>query len=162
MDQTISKSQALGAISQAMRDIEDAVRHHSPQTIELLERSMKAIRDRQIGTSEVAWIQGMSLTVEEWVTVRLYYSAASFMSAWFHLHGDSEKKDRASQSAALLIAGVGFDPLEVFREFVKYEQDWRHIMRQAGIGGKNAGCATFVVFLLLLFCAGIGMAGRVI
>ena len=174
----VTQDYALSAIEKALADVEDAICHH-PERVRSLYAGGKAaffvgseaavgahwlgaaiLTDSQLATIRRClmnpfclsdWLDPPGLTGSQLLAVKQYLVAASFMSAWFHVHWDKRRRDVAAQSACVLVSGLGPDPLEVMRGFIVYEQAWRTCMRSAGIGlGRKVGCLVAVLSVIAI------------
>ncbi len=138
--QEISKEEALAGIIRALADVEEAIRQHPERTVSIYKKGKTAFLAGQQGVEETEWSRATGLTLPELTLMHQYLLAASFMSAWYHMHWDKKHRDQAAQSACLLVSGLGFDPLDVMGRFIRYEQMWRATMRSAGLGiGRKLG-----------------------
>ena len=147
----VTQDYALSAIEKALADVEDAICHHPQRVRSLYARGKAAFLERQDGVEQAEWSRAHDLTTTESSTMHEYLVAASFMSAWFHVHWDKRRRDVAAQSACVLVSGLGPDPLEVMRGFIVYEQAWRTCMRSAGIGlGRKVGCLVAVLSVIAI------------
>ncbi len=73
------------------------------------------------------------------------------MSAWFHMHGDKERRGKASSNACLLVSGLGFTAEDVLHNYLEYERAFRSLMKESGIGTHNHfGLITTGVFIVII------------
>jgi len=152
MSREVTRDEALAGIQKALADVEDAIRHHPERTRSLYDGGKAAFLKRLEGAEQADWRLAHDLTPAQFAIMHHYLVAASFMSAWFHMRWDKRRRDRAAQSACVLVSALGLDPLEVMQGFIMYEQAWRVCMRSAGIGfGRTLG------WLVVIFCV-IGFA----
>jgi len=146
MSREVTSQQALAGIAKALADCESAIEHHPPRTVALYQQGKASFLEGQEGVEHTDWSRSTGLTLPQLALLHQYLFAASFMSAWFHMHWDKKRRDHAAHSACLLVSALGFDPPDVMRQFIMYEQIWRVSMRSAGMGlGRKLG------WLLLLF-----------
>lgn len=75
--------------------------------------------------------------------------AMAFMSAWYQRHGDTGRRDKAAQSAALLVSGTGLDSESVFKTLLQYEHLWRIALHKSKIGRSRLGCLPILVLGLV-------------
>ncbi len=176
MSREITQDEALSGIRTALAEVEEAVRRHPKRTRSLYDSGKAAffvgseaavgahslgaaiLTDSQLATIRRClmnplflsdWLDRPGLTGSQLLAVKQYLVAASFMSAWFHVHWDKRRRDVAAQSACVLVAGLGLDPVEVMQGLVVYEQAWRTCMRSAGIGlGRKVGCLVAVLLVI--------------
>jgi hypothetical protein len=115
-------------VRQALEDAEIAIRHHPAVVVELYEEEMRLFEK---------WAeQALSGDPRALLAARYCY-AMSFISGWYHVHGDRANRDKSAQSAASVVGLVGAAPLVAFRDLVAYEQMWRRRFRKAGIGNSR-------------------------
>jgi hypothetical protein len=153
MSREISTEEALAGITRALADVERAIFEHPERTVAIYKECKSAFLTGQDGVQETEWSRATGLTLRQLALMHQYLFAASFMSAWYCMHWNKKRADRAAQSSCLLVAGLGFDPLDVMPRFIKYEHIWRVSMRSAGvgIGRKLAYLFAFSIALWLLF-----------
>ncbi len=130
----LSKSDLLRMIEEGLADTERAIRSHPAATVAVYEQGVQAFLEGQSKAVEPEDLKATGLTVEQCKILRLYLVAMAFMSAWYHRHGDKARRDKAAQSAALLVAGAGLDPEAVFATLLEYETLWRTALERNNIG----------------------------
>ena len=146
-------SESLGHIRRGLADAEAAIQQHPSATIAVYASNVDTF-----GRQSFDWALSAvpALTVEDAQAVDRYMLAMSFMSAWYHLHGNKAARDVAAQSAATLVSGVGFESMFAFKAMLHYESEWKRALSAAGIGTRSgAGCAG--VLLLLLASGATGL-----
>jgi hypothetical protein len=149
MNRKITKEEALAGISNALVDAEYAIQHHPESTRSVYEEGKSEFLEGQEGVEHTEWSRTTGLTLPQLVTMHQYLLAASFMSAWYHIHWDKRRRDQAAQSACLIVSALGFNPLDVMRQLLTYEQAWRRAMRSAGIGlDRKFGCLIVIIFAI--------------
>lgn len=150
MSEPIEKPQALALISEGIADAETAIRSHPDDTHRAYEEAVAAFLEGARGASESEWTRAMDLQLSELRLLHRYLLAMSFISAWYELHGDKHRRDKAAQSASLLVAGLGIDPEQAMKKCIVYENAWKRMMRSRGIGPSRAGCIGALVGLLVV------------
>jgi hypothetical protein len=115
-------------VSQALEDAEVAIRTHPAPTVEVYERGVelhRLVADSELLSSSAAFV-GMR-----------YCLAMSFMSAWYHVHGDMEARDGAREATLTVVEVLGFGRDFVLREILTHEKMWRRHFHQAGVGRRG-------------------------
>lgn len=149
MSREITQDEALSGIGRALAEVEEAIRHHPERTRSLYDAGKAAFLQRQDGVEREEWSRAHGLTTSQVSAMHEYIVAASFMSAWFHMHWDKRRRNVAAQSACVLVSGLGLDPVEVMQGFITYEQAWRTYMRSAGMGlGRKVRCLAAVLCVI--------------
>lgn len=146
MSNPVDKDDLRPMVEEALRDIHTAILNHPPETVQVWEENQGIIESNVSGAHETDLTKSQGLTVADLQLIHRYLYAASFMSAWFHAHGDKERRDTAAQTAAMLISGFGLAPDDVMKSLVGIEQQWRGEFRRHGIGRKGGwGCMVVVI-----------------
>ena len=141
-----NRGESLARIRTGLEDAEAAIRQHPDTTVSVYESNLVLF-----GRQSFEWASSAvpGLTVEDARVIDRYMLAMSFMSAWYHLHGDKAGRDIAAQSAATLVSAVGFEATFAFKAMLHYEGEWRRVLSAAGIRSvRRAGCAGVVLFIL--------------
>lgn len=139
------KTHIVSAVREGLADAERAIRNHPPATVTVYEKGIAAFRQGQDNAPAPEGLAASGLSLEDYKALRLYVVAMAFISAWYHRHGDKERRDKAAHSASLLVAGTGLPSESVFRTFLEFEQLWRRTFAQEGIGHSKFGCLPAVV-----------------
>lgn len=127
-----------------------AIRSHPAETVALFASGCDAFwrsagdRDTPLPTN---------FTPQQKKLVLDYLLAMSFISAWFHLYGDRQRRDKAVHAAVTLVANRGWDTDATFDLHFRFEMRWRRLLRQERIGPGRTGCATGLVILALTLYA---------
>lgn len=129
----MKKHDILREVAQLLESHEAAIASHPRPTTEVYRKGRDAFITGQQNAVEEPWMREIGLRLEEVALLRRYMVASSFISAWYHLRGDRTQRDKAAQSCAMLVAGIGEDPEQVMRRYLKYEQLWRKTMKAEGI-----------------------------
>jgi hypothetical protein len=145
----VTREEALVGIAKALSDVEDAIQQHPGRTVSVYQQGKVAFLEGQQGVEHTDWSRGTGLTLAQLALMHQYLLAASFMSAWYHMHWDKKRRDQAAQSSCLLVSALGFDPLEVMQRFIMYEQLWRLSMQSAHKSIRRK-LACVLVFLLVV------------
>ena len=120
-----SRAAAIRMIEAALDDAYRAIRSHPTETVQLFERARAAHERGMAGAAETDWSKGAQLSLSELATIHRYLFAMAFISAYWEVHGDLPRRDKAAQTASLLVAGVGLDPEAVMRRLLAYEEAWK-------------------------------------
>jgi len=102
--------------------------------------------------------ENASFSVDDLLLFHRYMLSSSFISAWYHLRGEKEKRDKAAHSCATLISSYGVDATETMKKYIKYEQLWRRQIRSAQVLPVKAplfkiilGVVVLIALMLFLF-----------
>jgi hypothetical protein len=142
----------MRAIEKALADGEDAIRAHPPETVRIYEMALQAFKEGLAQAPEPEGLEILGLTWNESKTISRYFFCVAFISAWYHVHGDRERRDRAMRSVAALIAGTGRSAETSFAELMRYEHLFREDFAKHRIGRRSFGC-TGVLFVALAVLA---------
>ncbi len=145
-----SKRALLAQVEQLLSEADESIRSHPAETVAVYENGRKALEQGMVGAEDSDWLRSIGLTLEDQAVLTRYMLAMSFMSAWYHLHGDKQRRDKAAQSASTIIAGVGIEPEAVMRRFLKFEHTWRDAMKAEGIAPRNWGRLVFWIVVVVL------------
>lgn len=70
-------------------------------------------------------------------SVQNYLDTSSFISAWYHLSGNKQKRDQASQSCVTLISSLGLDGSKMMITYIDNERFWRKQIKASGVAPIN-------------------------
>lgn len=137
MNNRVSKDQALNYVQIALADVEEAIRSHPDETVQLYERGKDAYEKGLERAEKTDWSERIGLTMDELSIIHKYLFAVSFMSAWYDNHNDKNMRDEAAQTACLVVGGTGFPPEEAMRHLIRYEKTWYSMFRTTDNMGNN-------------------------
>lgn len=149
------KAHIASAVREGLADAERAIRNHPPATVAVYEKAAAAFREGQDNAPVPEGLAASGLSLEDYKSLRLYLVAMAFISAWYHRHGDKQRRDIAAHSASLLVAGTGLPSEPVFRTFLEFEHLWRRTLAQEGIRRSRFGCLPVIIGFAV---AGVGIA----
>ncbi len=155
----VKKQDVLNEVAELFESHEEAIRHHPPATAEVYRKGRDAFVSGQHAAAEEPWMQVANLTLEELMLLRGYMLCSSFISAWYHLHGDKAQRDKAANSCVLIVAGLVEDPEQVMRRYLDYERLWRQAMKAEGITPSRWRTPSALALTYPL-AAGLWMSGR--
>ncbi len=151
MNREITKEELINQLSESLAEIEKAIGEHPANTVALYEKAKSMLIEGQALAQETEWSRAKGLTLRQLAVMHQYLFANAFMSAWFHMHGDKERKEKSSSNACLLVSGLGFTPEDVLHNYLEYEQAFRSLMKDAGIGTrKHYGLITVGIFVVIV------------
>ena len=81
-------------------------------------------------------VEGGRFMLGDLIIVHRYLVAMSFISAFWHLSGDLGRRDRAAQTASILVGGLGLDPEAVMLRLLRYEETWEAGLTSAGLRSR--------------------------
>lgn len=100
------------------------------------------------------WTKDLAVSETELNNILEYMTSSSFISAWYHLSGNTAKRDKAAQSCSALISGLGKDPKLVMLRYLEFERFWRRALKDEGIAPKNLrllGLVLLTIVIIALF-----------
>lgn len=147
MEGSISKAQALEMIATALEEAEEAIRSHPDETVAVYEQGSRALLEGMEGAEETNYSREVGLSLEELAMAHRYMAAMAFMSAWYAIHGNKAQRDKAAQSAALLVSGLGLDPEGAFTKVLEYERLWKQSLTSSG--AVRGGCAGVIAVVCI-------------
>lgn len=151
MNREITKEELISQLSKSLTEIEKAIGEHSANTVALYEKAKSALIEGQALAVETEWSRAKGLTLNQLAVMHQYLFANAFMSAWFHMHGDKERRDKGSSIACLLVSGLGFTPEDVLHNYLEYERAFLSLMKEARIGTNYHFALIIVAILIVTF-----------
>ncbi len=142
----------MRAIEKALADGEDAIRAHPPETFRIYEMALQAYEGGLAQAPEPEGLELLGLTWDESKTISRYLFCMAFISAWYHVHGDREHRDKTARSVAAMMALTPRSAESSFKELLEYERLHRENFTRLGIGRRSIGC-TGLVFVALAVAA---------
>jgi hypothetical protein len=148
-----SRDEVLSLIRNGLADAENAIRSHPETTAGVYTGHVETFARRDYTWARHPEGGVPELSDDEVRLIDRYMLVMSFMSAWYHLHGDKVRRDKAAQSAATLVSGTGLDPIFVFKAMLHYERLWRKALVAAGVAARpRAGWAAVLALLVFGAC----------
>ncbi|MFH1748962.1 MAG: hypothetical protein ABIG44_18165 [Planctomycetota bacterium] len=133
MKTAITKKELIALLAQGLADAEVAIRTHPDPMVAIYERGKAAFQKGAEQAQESEWSRAMGLTLPQLAVMHQYLLAMSFISAWYHIHGDTKRRNAATSPACLLVSGLGLKPEDVMLRYLEYERKWRDGMRASGL-----------------------------
>lgn len=130
MSRAVTKKELLALISERLADVEEAIRSHPDETASLYEKGKQTFLEGQERAEETDWSQAAGLSLEELALMHHYLFASAFISAWYHVRKDKERRDQAASPVCLLVSGLEFSPEDVLHRFMEYERVWRKAIKR--------------------------------
>lgn len=153
------KAGLLKEVAALLNSQEHGIQQHPPETGDVYRKGRDAFLSGQQTATEEPWMRAAGLTLSELALLRRYMLSCSFISAWYHVHGDKAQRDKAAHSCAILVSGFGEDPEEVMRRYIEYEKLWRQVMKAEGIAPPRIRTASALAIAYPLG-AGLWMSTR--
>lgn len=82
-----------------------------------------------------------------------YMDTSAFISAWYHLKGNKEKRDKASHSCTRLVSSLGLDENKTFHTHIDNERYWRDAFKNSGVAPTSYKKAFFIALIIILIIA---------
>lgn len=92
----------------------------------------------------------LTLTEEEILLINKYILNSSFMSAWYDLVEDYEKRDKASDSCLKILHFLGLDYKEVFSNYYINEKLIKQAMIEKKINYQQSKTLTYIFIFLVI------------
>lgn len=92
----------------------------------------------------------LTLTEEEILLINKYILNSSFMSAWYDLARDYEKRDKSGDSCLKILHFLGLDYKEVFSNYYINEKLIKQAMIENKINYRQSKTLTYIFILLVI------------
>lgn len=145
----MDKREALKEITEIIAMQEAAIKKHNDKLVSAYENTRDVIESGQHSSWDTENGEPLPLSNNEISQIQKYITNSSFISAWYHLAGEKQNRDKAAHSCATLIAALGPNPEEVMRKYIETEQLWRRVIRQSGASPRKFGLVA-IIFLFLI------------
>jgi len=152
----MDKKDALREITEIIAMQESAIQKHEKKLVSVYENTEDVIRSGQHTSWDSESGETLPLGDHEVSQIQKYITSSSFISAWYHLAGEKQNRDKAAHSCATLISALGPDSDEVMRKYIETEQLWRRVMKKGGVSPGRSGLVAII--LLALVVAGVLVA----
>ena len=116
---SVDKATLISQMKALTQEHETAIGHHPAETIAVYRKARDAFMQGQAGASDTDWSRSVGLSLDELSVIHRYMLSSSFISAWYHLYGDKQRRNTAANSCCLLVAGVGLGPEAVYFVFIR-------------------------------------------
>lgn len=121
-------------ISELVSMQETAIKNHPTATQRLYQENKDVLRSSQHSSwNDYQTTSKHPLKRSDVSNINNYIVTSSFLSAWYHLKGLQENRDKATHSCVGLISGLDIPPEEIMRKYIRTEQLWRNSMQKRGI-----------------------------
>jgi len=131
---------------------ERAIQNHPRKLVAVYENMQDVIKSGQHKSWESGSGKAVPLNDYEISQIQTYITSSSFISAWYHLAGEKQNRDKAAHSCATLISSLGPAPDETLRKYIETELLWRGILKKEGVSPNKLG---MVAIILIVFIVGV-------
>lgn len=145
----MDKDKIFKTIRELLDQQENAINTHPIEIYEIYKGGRDSFIIAQTLSDSNDKQSNMSFTQDEISLVNRYMLSSSFISAWYHINGEKEKRDKAAHSCSMIISNLGGDPEKVMKRYLDFERLWRDNFRKKKKGA--ASCLTSMLSLILLF-----------
>ena len=145
----MDKKEALREITEIIAMQKNAIQKHKKKLVSVYENTEGVIRSGQHTSWDSESYETLHLSDHEVSQIQKYITSSSFISAWYHLAGEKQNRDKAAHSCATLISALGPDPEEVMRKYIETEQLWRRVMKKEGVSPSKAGLVAIILFAIV-------------
>jgi hypothetical protein len=146
----VDKNDALKEISELIAMQESAIQRHPRRLVAVYENMQNVIKSGQHTSWESETGETLPLNDYEISQIQNYITTSSFISAWYHLAGKKQNRDKAAHSCAILISSLGPSPEEVMRKYIESEQLWRRVMKKERVAPKRISVLTIILVALIV------------
>lgn len=146
----MDKREALREITEIVAMQEAAIQKHNAKLVSAYKNTREVIESGQHSSWDAEHGEPLPLSNVEISQINKYITSSSFISAWYHLAGEKQNRDKAAHSCATLIAALGPNPEEVMRKYIETEQLWRRVIKQAGASPRKVGLVAIILLLLIV------------
>lgn len=146
----MDKNDALKEISELIAMQESAIQRHPRRLVAVYENMQNVIKSGQHRSWESETGETLPLNDYEISQIQNYITTSSFISAWYHLAGKKQNRDKAAHSCAILISSLGPSPEEVMRKYIESEQLWRRVMKKERVAPKRISVLTIILVALIV------------
>ena len=77
-----------------------------------------------------------------------YMDSCAFISAWYHLKGDKQRRDKMAHSCVKLISSLGLDSTQTMITYIDNEKYWRKILKENNVAPINFKKIIFLIALI--------------
>lgn len=146
----MDKNEALREISEIITMQERAIQKHPKKLVSVYENTRDVIKSGQHTSWDTENGETLPLHDNEISQIQKYITSSSFISAWYHLAGEKQNRDKAAHSCATLISALGPNPEEVMRKYIETEQLWRRVMKKEGVSPSKIGVVAIILIALIV------------
>jgi len=146
----MDKREALREITEIVAMQEAAIQKHNAKLITAFENTRDVIESGQHSTWDGENGEPLPLSDAEISQIQKYITRSSFISAWYHLAGEKQNRDKAAHSCATLISALGPNPEEVMRKYIETEQLWRRVIKQSGASPRKISLVAVILLILIV------------
>jgi len=146
----MDKKEALREITEIIAMQDSAIHKHKKKLVSVYENAEDIIRSGQHTSWDSESGETLPLSDHEVSQIQKYITRSSFISAWYHLTGEKQNRDKAAHSCATLISALGPDPEEVMRKYIETEQLWCRTMKKEGASPGKAGLFAIILFAIVV------------
>jgi hypothetical protein len=145
----MKQRETLREISELILTQEAAIEKHQPPTSSVYKNLRDVIIAGQHAEYKTETGKILTLSNNELSKINHYLTSSSFISAWYHLSGNKENRDKAAHSCTQLISTLGPHDEEVLRKYIETEKLWRSAIKKWGAAPKQIA-KKLLIFLLII------------
>lgn len=146
----MNKKEALREISEIIAMQESAIQKHNKKLVSVYENTREVLQRGRHTSWDSENGEPLPLSDHEIMQIQKYITSSSFISAWYHLAGEKQNRDKAAHSCAILISALGPNPEEVMRKYIETEQLWRRVMKKEGVSPRKFGVLAIILIVLIV------------
>jgi len=131
-------------IQELINKQETAILSH-PEELSALYFDARSARISELGEM-TNWPQGFNpgVALEDFKLLLKLELCSSFISAWYHLVGDVEKRNVLTNNFCIIATGLRIDVEFALPRYVESEQKWRQKFKDAKVFPAKGGCVGFL------------------
>lgn len=146
----MNKNEVMREISEIVAMQERAIQQHPRKLVAVYENMQDVIKSGQHTSWESESGKAVPLNDYEITQIQKYITSSSFISAWYHLAGEKQNRDKAAHSCATLISSLGPAPEETMRKYIEAERLWRGILEKEGVSPNKLGMIAIILIVLIV------------
>jgi hypothetical protein len=132
-NRAVTKQELLSLVAQGLKDVEATIGQQTAEVQALYEQGKRAFLEGQARAQETDWSRIVALSLPELIVMNQYLFATAFVSAWYSIQGDTNRRTEAMSPACLLVSAlVGCSPEEALHRYMKFERVWLELLRGSG------------------------------
>lgn len=156
VEKTPKKEEMIRELEQLVSMQKYAIYKHPKNIVLLYEELEPLLLSGSNKSWEYAYIKKeLFLTEKEIILINRYIITSSFMSAWYDLFENYEKRDKVSDSCLKTLSFLGLDFKEVFSSYYLQEKVIKNAMVKRGIKKSYATYLSYIFITLILVIATI-------
>lgn len=148
----VSRDNIIGMMTSALADAETAIHSHPRKTIELYNIARTRHEQGMLDASDSDWSESR-FTRDDLFLINRYFLATAFMSAWWALRDDGNRRDQTTAIATSLASALGMPHNHAISRFNQYES--LHLRMLSDTRGNPVIGGIIFLSILASLCAAV-------